>query len=142
MRSDVASVVFYEKPGCINNSRQKGLLEKAGHTLDVRNLLTENWTAEGLRAFFGELPVAEWFNRSAPRVKEGEIVPEAMDEASALQAMMEDPLLIRRPLMAAGGRKMAGFDQDVVDAWLGLGETRQDRDLENCPRGDTAHACE
>jgi hypothetical protein len=37
------------------------------------NLLTEVWTAERLRLFFEELPVAEWFNRAAPGVKSGDI---------------------------------------------------------------------
>ena len=57
----MAIVHFYEKPGCINNTRQKALLAAAGHTVQAKNLLTEKWTAERLRAFFGELSVAEWF---------------------------------------------------------------------------------
>src|SRR5208337_1461044 len=102
----MAHVVFWEKPGCAGNARQKALLAASGHTLDVRNLLSERWEPLQLREFFGTRPVGEWFNRSSPRLKSGEIRPEGLDEEAALALMVADPLLIRRPLMeAAGSRK-------------------------------------
>ncbi len=75
----MAHVVFYEKPGCANNARQKRLLESAGHTLSVHDLLLEPWTAERLLGFFGARPIAEWFNRAAPRIKSGAIEPEKLE---------------------------------------------------------------
>jgi nitrogenase-associated protein len=125
-------IVFYEKPGCSNNTRQKALLQDAGHTVIARNLLTEPWTEERLLEFFGNRPVAEWFNRAAPSVKSGEVMPELLDEAAALEMMLADPLLIRRPLIEAEGRKETGFDQNKIHAWLGL--TPAGGDLESCPR--------
>lgn len=130
----MANVLFYEKPGCINNSRQKVLLAAAGHTVQARSLLTEKWTADRLRAFFGDLPVAEWFNVSSPRVYGGEITPDALDEGEALWFMLADPLLIRRPLMEANGQRRVGFDQDAVDRWIGLSSKAPREDLETCPR--------
>ena len=44
----MARILFYEKPGCTGNLRQKRLLVDAGHTVLARNLLTEPWTAERL----------------------------------------------------------------------------------------------
>lgn len=128
----MSRVIFYEKPGCGNNTRQKALLIAAGHQVEARSLLTESWTETRLRAFFGERPVAEWFNRAAPRVKFGEVVPEALDADAALWLMLKDPLLIRRPLMESDGRREAGFDQERVHAWLGLAPI--DADFESCPR--------
>ncbi len=113
-------VIFYEKPGCANNARQKRLLRAAGHAVEARNLLAEPWTAERLRAFFGARPTSEWFNRAAPRVKSGEIDPDRIAAADALALMLAEPLLIRRPLMEAGGKLMAGFDLDQIRACLGL----------------------
>jgi len=127
----MTKVVFYEKPGCANNTRQKALLAAAGHEVIARNLLTEPWTQERLLDFFGERPVADWFNRAAPRVKSGEVIPELLDEVEALQLMLSDPLFIRRPLIEADGRKEAGFDQENIHAWLGLMPTGAD--LESCP---------
>lgn len=128
-------VIFYKKPGCGGNARQKALLEQAGHRVIVRDLLSELWSPETLRPFFGDRPVADWFNRAAPAVKSGELVPEAMDEAAALAAMVERPLLIRRPLMQVGDRRDCGFETDRVDAWIGLvGAAPAAAQMEGCLR--------
>lgn len=137
----MATVLFYEKPGCANNTKQKVLLAAAGHTVWAKNLLTERWTAERLRPFFGGLPVAEWFNRSAPRVRDGEVIPERLTETEALLLMLADPLLIRRPLMEVDGDYRVGFDQDAVDGWIGLSDKTVGSDLETCPRGHRASPC-
>jgi len=41
--------------------------------------------------FFGKRPVADWFNRAAPRVKSGEIVHEQLDANTALQLILQAP---------------------------------------------------
>jgi nitrogenase-associated protein len=130
----MANILFYEKPGCLNNTRQKVLLAAAGHTVQAKSLLTEKWTAVRLREFFGNLPVAEWFNVSSPRVYGGEVTPDALDETEALRLMLADPLLIRRPLMEADGQRQVGFDQDAVNVWIGLNSQASRHDLETCPR--------
>lgn len=138
----MTTVVFYEKPGCVNNTRQKAMLRAGGHVVIGKDLLTENWTPQSLRPYFGDLPVAQWFNRSAPRIKNGEVLPELMDEQGALAAMVRDPLLIRRPLMQARGECRAGFDVVSVAAWIGLSaEPSSGGDLESCPRADHAASC-
>ncbi|WP_367200051.1 hypothetical protein [Aquabacterium sp.] len=58
-------IIFYEKPGCGGNVRQRAMLEAAGHTLERRSLLDESWTAASLMAFLSSLPVARWFNGAA-----------------------------------------------------------------------------
>jgi nitrogenase-associated protein len=116
----MAKVIFYEKPGCGGNARQKALLISSGHEVEVRNLLTATWTAKSLRSFFGSKPLSEWFNPSSPRIKSGSIKPDALSPEAALVMMIEDPLLIRRPLMQVSDRREAGFDQAEVDAWIGL----------------------
>lgn len=126
-------IVFFEKPGCINNTKQKALLEEAGHQVIARDLLAESWTPERLRPFFGARPVSEWFNPSAPRIKSGEVVPAELDEARALELMTADPLLIRRPLLEADERREAGFDPVLVDIWLGLHrDDAKHQDWETC----------
>jgi nitrogenase-associated protein len=137
----MATIVFYEKPGCANNTRQKVLLAAAGHTVLAKSLLTEKWNAARLREFFGALPVAEWFNPSAPRIKSGEVLPAALDEFAALDLMLADPLLIRRPLMEVDGQRRVGFDQDAVDRWLGLASKVPRENLEACSKAHAAHPC-
>lgn len=134
----MAIVIFYGKPGCANNSRQKQLLERAGHQVVPMNLLTNGFTADELRTFFGDRPVAEWFNRAAPQVKSEEIRPEKLTETEALNLMLVDPLLIRRPLLQIGEQRDSGFDQDWIDSWIGLSPEQvtalAEQDLERCRR--------
>ena len=131
----MAEIVFYEKPGCTNNTRQRQLLSRSGHDVVALDIRAQGWSPDTLRPFFAGLPVAQWFNRAAPRVKSGAVVPEAMGAEEALAEMCLDPLLIRRPLMESGGRYMAGFDEGAVESWIGLIPTAEPIP-ELCPRSD------
>ena len=128
----MSTVTFYEKPGCGNNTRQKAWLSASGHTVVAKNILSEKWDAKSLRAFFGDLPVAKWFNPSAPRVKSGEVDPTVLEAQQALEMMLAEPLLIRRPLMEVAGELRVGFDAQAVDQWIGLNDA-QPKNEEACP---------
>jgi nitrogenase-associated protein len=108
-------LIFYEKPGCVGNARQKAVLLAAGHTLDVRDILTEPLSTETLRFFFRELPFIEWFNPSAPSVTKGEIDPSTLSDKQALEAMLRDRLLIHRPLIRIGETGTAGFSIERLE---------------------------
>ncbi len=110
----VKLVVFYEKPFCAANAKQKQILRESGCTLIERNLLEHGFDRETLRAFMGDANVAEWFNPAAPAVKNGLIDPERLGEEEAMALLMSDPILIRRPLMIIGSEKLCGFDAAKV----------------------------
>lgn len=139
----MVTVVFYEKPGCVNNTRQKRLLAEAGHRVDARNLLTANWHVDELRSYFASMRLSDWFNPSAPAIKNGDVVPADLDQEQTLAMMRLDPLLIRRPLMRVGDQRRAGFDVDQVNNWIGLavGAATAGANIEACPRTDHHH-CE
>lgn len=116
----MAHIVFYEKPGCGGNARQRAWLEGNGHVLEVRDLGSWPWTRESLLAFLAPLPVADWFNRAARRVRSNEVVPERLDADAALSLLLEEPLLIRRPLMLlSDGTHLVGFDEAMLREQLG-----------------------
>lgn len=116
----MANVLFFEKPGCAGNARQKALLIASGHVVEARSLLAEPWTQEELLKYLQGRPVGEWFNRSARRVKSGDVDPDSLMPSDALALLISDPLLIRRPLLQVGDRRSVGFDQDDIAAWIGL----------------------
>jgi nitrogenase-associated protein len=137
----MTTILFYEKPGCINNTRQKQLLQEAGYEVDARNLLTEGWSAERLAPFFSGLVVADWFNRSAPQVKDRQVIPERLTAEQAMDLMLEEPLLIRRPLMQIGEHYLVGFEADKVNQMLALAWAENEQGaLERCPRY-VGHSC-
>lgn len=137
----MAIIIFYEKPGCVNNTKQKAILHAAGHAIKARNLLTQSWNPESLYQFLKDRPLWEWFNRTAPQIREGEIIPEKLDEKTALELMVKYPILIRRPLIQIGDRYSVGFDLVKINQWSGLKASKysaqaldQALDLETCPR--------
>ncbi len=136
----MTELVFYEKPGCVGNQQQKAELRSQGIQLQVRDLLSEPWTLSSLRPFFGDSPVAEWFNLSAPSVKSGELDIHTCTEAEALQLMLANPLLIRRPLLQLGGYRQSGYVDGPVLAALGV-QLRPGEDLQSCPMGDAPSEC-
>lgn len=130
----MATVHSYEKPGCINNTRQKQLLIEAGYTLVIYDLLQQPWAEQAgkLRSFFGNLPIAEWFNPSAPAIKTGLFNPAICNEQQALTAMIAQPLLIRRPLLEMAGERRVGFASETIQPWLGLTPQAANSNLETC----------
>lgn len=117
----MSHIVFYEKPGCGGNARQKAALRAAGHTLEVRDLLRTAWTPDTLLPFLQGQPVHDWFNRAAPRIRQGLLAPNTLSADEALACLLADPLLIRRPLMQCRGQHHLGFMTEAVHAWVGLG---------------------
>lgn len=114
----MTTIHFWGKTGCQTNAQQIDSLRSAGHEVIVHDLLSENWTAQRLLDFFIDLPIERWFNPNAPKVKSGELVPAMFDTGSALQAMITEPLLIRRPLIEIGSTRMAGFNHAYIEALI------------------------
>lgn len=125
-------VIFYHKPGCINNEKQKRILKSAQLNLDERNLLTENWDAETLKPFFGAYLISECFNNSAPAIKSGEIDPANLSFDEALALMVKHPILIRRPLLIVNGQHILGFNAKEIEIYSGHSLTAIPDGIEQC----------
>jgi arsenate reductase (glutaredoxin) len=148
----MAHIVFYEKRGCLNNTRQKEWLTAAGHYVEAVNILEHGWTEETLKPFFGNKPVAEWFNPTAPAIKSGELNPDGFSGESAIKAMIGQPILIKRPLMTIDGtHNLQGFDKDALHDMIGLTalagkedmvDALSQIDLAVCPRLDSGVSCD
>jgi hypothetical protein len=59
----------------------------------------------------------------------------------AVYCMLADPLLIRRPLMEVGDKKIVGFEPRQVEALLNVG-VNKNKNLESCPKDHTQSPCE
>lgn len=114
----MATILFYGKPNCINNTKQITMLQAAGNSVIIHDLTTCPLTSDVLQQFFRDLPVVNWFNPTAPALKSGDIYPSQLSGEDALQAMLKDRLLIRRPLMQIGKHRLCGFDTDKIDTIL------------------------
>jgi nitrogenase-associated protein len=106
----MTKVVFYQKTNSDKHREQKAMLAAAGYEVDVRDLTGEHWTPAGLRAYFAERPVPEWFDSSAPQIVSGEIDPSRSNPQQALVMLSINPALINGPLVKINGRCASGLD--------------------------------
>lgn len=137
----MAKITFYEKPGCINNTKQKELLRLAGHLVNEKDLIAHPWTEMELLNFFGTLEVKNWFNPNAPDVYNGVVKPESYTREKAVDALLGNHLLIKRPLMIIDSEFIVGFDKAYLDAVIGLKQHNSPRlnnlleeNLSDCPQ--------
>ncbi len=117
----MVKIIFYEKPGCAETQTQKSFLAAAGYQIEARDLTAERWTPAGLRGFFAERPVAEWFDPRAAKVLSGEIDPSRANPQAALVMMSLDPDLIRSPLLKLKGRCASGLEAAELEIFLAGG---------------------
>lgn len=127
----MATVIFYEKPDCINGEKQKAILHRAGHELHCVNILTHPWNEENLLPFVaGKTPVS-MMNATAPALKTGLIDPSLLSSEEAMSLMIQDPILIKRPLINVDDLCIQGFDDQRLRPYLGSWDGRED--VITCP---------
>jgi nitrogenase-associated protein len=130
-------VLFYEKPKCVTNAKQKKELRHAGCMVIERNLLEHGLSSEELYEFLKPLHVSDWFNPNAPKIKNAVIDVKSITPEDALDILVKEPILIRRPLMVIGERKFCGFERKKIKKIFGL---ELDKSVgEAC---NTNHVCE
>ncbi len=127
----MAKIVFYEKPGCINGEKQKSILREQGHELECRNILEEEWTSEILKKFIKSKSPSQFMNHTAPAVKKGEIVPAELSAEEALRLMVQEPILIKRPLLIIDDQYIQAFDNPELKKYLGSWDGAED--VITCP---------
>ena len=127
--------LFFEKSGCGGNARQKELLKKHNITFEVRDLLNTKWSYEDLVGYFDGLEIVDMFNSFAPQVRDREIDITKLSKDEAINLMIKNPILIKRPLMQINGAKICGFDIDKINQLL-KSNIQTDKKINNCLSGD------
>jgi arsenate reductase len=112
-------VSFYGKPECRGNAEQKQLLREAGYLLEERDILTNSWDPAKLSNFFNGKSPRLFLNSRAPAIKSGKFNPDTMNDEEIVLAMIDDPILIKRPLIFFRGEFCCGFDTPLVSKLLG-----------------------
>jgi nitrogenase-associated protein len=115
----MTKIVFYAKTGCAEAQKQKDFLAAAGYEIETRDLMAEHWTPAGLRGFFVEKPVSDWFDPRAQKILSGEIEPSKTNAQAALVMMSVDPNLIKSPLLKLNGHCASGLDAAELKTFLG-----------------------
>ncbi len=127
---------FYEKTGCSGNAKQKELLKNHNISFSVKSLLDTKWTNDTLSQFFEGLDVNEIFNPFAPQIRDKEIDIIKLSKEEAINLMIKNPILIKRPLLDINGTKICGFDIEKINKLLNV-NIDTNKKLNTCSSSDS-----
>jgi arsenate reductase (glutaredoxin) len=111
----IMGVIFFEKPGCMGNAKQKTLLDLYNIRYKTEDILSYPWTKEFLEEFFKDIPKEKICNPFAPQIKSKEIEPKNLTKDQLVELMLESPILIKRPLLIVGEHKLCGFSIEMIN---------------------------
>ncbi|MFZ0637238.1 MAG: Spx/MgsR family RNA polymerase-binding regulatory protein [Candidatus Acidiferrales bacterium] len=105
-------VQFLQKPTCTTCRKAREYLENRGVELHFRDLDKQRLSAEELEKLIGDRDHKEFLNTRNEQYRERKMKENPPSRDEAIQLMAQNPNLIRRPVVLAGGRVVLGFDSD------------------------------
>ncbi|MDC9714704.1 MAG: arsenate reductase (glutaredoxin) [Gammaproteobacteria bacterium] len=95
------SATIYHNPRCTKSRLTLGILEEKGVDFQVIKYLDNTPSAKELKVLLGELKLdARSLMRTSERVyKDNHLDNESLNEADLIQAMVDNPILIERPIV-------------------------------------------
>ena len=80
--------------------------------LDERDYAKQRLSLDELQALFAGADPRDYVNPKSPAFKAMGLRGKTLTPAGALKLMAEEPNLLKRPLVIAGRKMVAGFDRD------------------------------
>lgn len=110
------TVTIYHNPRCSKSRQTLALLQERGIEPEIVEYLTappDAQTLAGLLALLGLSP-RELMRRKEAAYKENGLGDESLSEADLIKAMVENPILIERPIVVSGGKAALGRPPEQV----------------------------
>jgi Spx/MgsR family transcriptional regulator len=105
---------FLHKPSCTSCRKARGLLEKRGAELDLRDLGKDRLTIEELDQLIGDRDYRKFLNTRNEMYRRRKMAQNPPKRSEALRLMAAEPNLIRRPVVICGDHIVLGFDEDAL----------------------------
>lgn len=86
---------------------------------DTRDIFKQPLSADEIRQLAGDRPIAEIFSWKSPTARQRGLTPGTLSDDEMIQFMLDEPRLVRRPLIAAGDRLIVGLDRPAIAALAG-----------------------
>lgn len=109
------TVRFLHKPSCTTCRKARAYVEKRGFGMHFRDLGKERLSAEELEKLIGDRDHTQFLNTRNELYRAKKMKDHPPSRGEAIRMMAEEPNLIRRPVIVAGGRVVLGFDQEGID---------------------------
>ncbi len=93
-------------------------MQSQGAELDEREYGKQPLTEKELEAIIGSGPVTDFLNTRTPLYRERKMKDNPPTREEAIQLMLTDQNLLRRPVTVKGKHKVAGFDESALKALL------------------------
>lgn len=98
----------------------KAELSQGGIEFDERDFFADPFTVEELREIIGTRPVSDIFSWRSPSYRKMGLNRDDLRDDRLLQLMVDEPRLIRRPLILTGeGNLIVGTDKRAMAALVG-----------------------
>lgn len=107
-------VTIYHNPRCNTSRRTLALLREKGVEPAVVEYLKTPYTAAQLKRLLSQLKLpANRLVRKKEAAAAG-IDPEALSEEALIEAMVQNPIIVERPIVVAGGKAALGRPPEAV----------------------------
>jgi Spx/MgsR family transcriptional regulator len=106
---------FLHKPSCSTCRKARAYMEKCGFGMEFRDLGKERLSAEELEKLIGDRDHTQFLNTRNELYRKKKMKENPPSREAAIRMMAEEPNLIRRPVILAGGRVVLGFDREGID---------------------------
>ena len=108
--------IIYHNPRCSKSRQTLALLEEKGVILEIIEYLKTPPNQQTLKEIINKLDIApiDLMRKSEPIYKKLNINKESKDIQSLLDVMVENPILIERPIVVANGKAVIGRPPESV----------------------------
>ena len=96
----------------------RALLLQQGVELEERDFFKEPFTQQEIQGLASDVGLAQLFARRSPSLKKMGLADQELSDAQIVSLMLEEPRLVRRPLVRIGGRLLVGANQKAVEEAL------------------------
>ena len=98
----------------------KAELSQGGIEFDERDFFAEPFTVDELRDLIGVRPVSDFFSWRSPSFRKLGLDRDTLNDDRLLELMVEEPRLVRRPLIQTGaGELIVGTDKKAMADLVG-----------------------
>ncbi len=94
-------------------------LLQGGVELEERDFFADPLSDQELRDLIGNRPASQIFSWNSPSFKKLGVTREDLDDDKLIRLMLDEPRLIRRPLVRVGGEVFVGTDKKAMERALG-----------------------
>jgi arsenate reductase len=108
------NVKFLHKPSCTTCRKARSYMERRGFGMHFRDLGKERLSPEELEKLIGGRDHTQFLNTRNERYRRKKMKDHPPSRKEAIRMMADEPNLIRRPVIVAGGRVVLGFDREGI----------------------------